>query len=68
MKLTVQDIAAMTDLSAVQAQSDEEEVRHLAAAAARLGCIAVFTLPGFTATIRGLLAGAPNSDSGGGGA
>jgi deoxyribose-phosphate aldolase len=65
MRLTVQDIAAMTDLSAVQAQCDEEEVRNLAAAAARLGCIAVFTLPGFTATIRDLLAGAPHIKIGG---
>jgi deoxyribose-phosphate aldolase len=55
----------MIDLSAVRAECDEAEVRNLAAAATRFGCIAVFTLPGFTATIRGLLASAPKVRIGG---
>ena len=65
MRLTVRDIAAMIDLSSVRAECDQEEIRNLVAAATRLGCIAVFTLPSFTATIRGLLCGAPNIKIGG---
>ncbi|MCY2931703.1 MAG: deoxyribose-phosphate aldolase [Planctomycetota bacterium] len=59
MKLTVADLAAMTDLSSVRAECDEAEIRQLAAAAKRHNCIAVFTLPGFTPLIRELLADAP---------
>ena len=60
MRFTVQEIARMTDLSAVQAEGDEAEIRALADAARRYRCLCVSTLPWQTPLIKELLAGEPD--------
>ena len=57
MRFTVQEIAQMTDLSAVRAEGDETEIRALADAAKKYGCLCVSTLPWQTPLIKELLAG-----------
>ncbi len=59
MTLTIQEIAMMTDLSAVRADTDETEIMALAEAAKRYHCLCVTTLPTFTPLIKELLADAP---------
>lgn len=48
MELSIVELAQMMDLSAVQAQHTEEDVRQVAAIAIRYQCKAVFTLPSQT--------------------
>jgi len=56
MNLTTHDLARMMDISAVKAQTTETDVREMADAAKRFGCIACFTLPCFTPLAAELLA------------
>jgi deoxyribose-phosphate aldolase len=58
--LSIQEVARMTDLSAVRPDTDEAEVRALAEAAKQYRCICVTTLPTYTPLIRELLADAPD--------
>lgn len=59
MKLAVQQLARMMDLSAVRADVDLEEVRLLADACRRFGCVCAFVLPCYLPDLKRLLAGAP---------
>ena len=59
MKFTVQELARMTDLTAVRADSDEAEVRALAETAKKYQPICVCTLPGHTPLLQALLADEP---------
>ena len=59
MKLTVQQLARMVDLSAVRTDVDLTEVRQLAEAARRFRCICVFVLPCYVAELKPLLADTP---------
>ena len=59
MKFAVQEIAGMTDLSAVRADGDEIEIRALADAARKYRCLCVSTLPWQTPLIKDLLADEP---------
>lgn len=63
--LTVDAVARMVDLSAVRAETDEEEVRLAAALARRRNCACLFTLPAMTPLARDLLADAPGVHVGG---
>jgi deoxyribose-phosphate aldolase len=58
-------ISAMMDLSAVQAQNTEDDVRAVVELAKEYRCIAVFTLPGLTALAAGLLKDHPGINLGG---
>ncbi len=58
--LSLSEIAAMIDLSAVRADSCKDDVIQVAVAAKTYGCVAAFVLPGFTPLLRDLL----NDDSG----
>ncbi len=58
-------IAGMMDLSAVQAQNTEDDVRALVALAKEYRCIAVFTLPGLTGLAAHLLGDEPGIRLGG---
>ena len=60
MRLTIEEIAGMTDLSAVRADTDEAEVRALADAAKRYRCFCATTLPAFTPLLKEMLADAPD--------
>lgn len=60
MKFTVQEIARMTDLTAVRPDSDEAEVRALAEAAKKYQCICACALPSHTPLLRDLLADEPD--------
>ena len=55
MELNIVDLAQMMDLSVVQAQHTEEEVRQVAELAIRYQCKAVFTLPCQTRLLSQLL-------------
>ena len=57
--LSIQEVAKMTDLSAVRPDTDEAEIRALAEAARRYGCLCVTTLPSYTPLLKDLLAGTP---------
>lgn len=57
MKLTVDRLARMLDLSAVRAEVDVEEVRELAEAARRFRCACAFVLPCYLPELVSLLAG-----------
>lgn len=59
------DIARMVDISAVRAESTEDDVRELAEKAIRYRFIAVETLPSMTPLIKSLLAGYPEIRIGG---
>lgn len=48
MKLSAEQLAAMLDVSAVQAQSSLEDVKETAAVAKKHNCICAFSLPSFT--------------------
>lgn len=61
MKLDIQEIARMTDLSAVRPDTDEAEVKALAEAAKKYRCMCVTTLPSYTPLIKELLADAPDT-------
>ena len=65
MKLTCNDIARMTDLSAVRADDTEQRVRDLAAAAKRRNCIIATTLSSQVELIVALLSDAPHTGVGG---
>jgi len=60
MSFTVQELARMTDLTAVRAEDDESVVRALADAAREYRPICVCVLPGHTPLLRDLLAGEPD--------
>ncbi|GAB4534358.1 MAG: deoxyribose-phosphate aldolase [Anaerolineae bacterium] len=60
MNFTIQDLARITDLTAVRADTDEAEVRALAQAARTYRTLCVCTLPGFTPLLRDLLADEPD--------
>ncbi len=55
--MTVAQIARMLDLSAVQAQHNEDDIRALAACARKYRCVAAFALPSLTPLLAELLAG-----------
>ena len=65
LKLTIRQIARMTDLSAVKAETTEQDIHDLADAARKHQCICVFTMPCYTSLIAELLAGEPNVGIGG---
>ena len=55
MELTVNDIARMLDISAVQPDSSESDVREMAALACKYNCIACFAMPAYTPLLVELL-------------
>lgn len=59
MSFTIQDLANMTDLTAVRAEDDESVVHALAETARRYQTLCACTLPGHTPLLRDLLAGEP---------
>jgi deoxyribose-phosphate aldolase len=65
MKLTIRQICRMIDLSAVQAEHTEADVRSLAEHAKKYQVVAVFTLPSFTPLIADLVADEPEIAVGG---
>jgi deoxyribose-phosphate aldolase len=65
MKLTVKQLAQMMDLSAVRTDVDLDEVRGLAEACKRYGCICAFVMPCYMAQLKELLADAPQVGLGG---
>ena len=65
MRLTVQQLARMMDLSAVRAEVDLPEVRLLAEAARRYNCVCAFVLPCYFSELKALLADAPGVGVGG---
>jgi deoxyribose-phosphate aldolase len=60
MKLSIQDFAGMTDLSAVRPDTEEIEIKALAEVARKYRCICVTTLPSYTPLIKELLADEPD--------
>lgn len=65
MKLTVEQLARMLDLSAVRADVDLAEVHRLAEAARQYHCVAAFVLPCHLPALKALLADAPDVGVGG---
>jgi len=65
MRLTVQQLARMMDLSAVRAEVDLPEVRRLAEAARKYNCVCAFVLPCYFSELKALLADAPGVGQGG---
>jgi deoxyribose-phosphate aldolase len=65
MKLTVENLARMLDLSAVRAEADADEVKRLAQAAKKYRCVCAFALPAFVPELRAMLADAPDVGVGG---
>ena len=65
MALTPRQVARMIDLSCVQADSTEPEMRAAAALAKRHTCAAVFALPAHTPLVVELLADRPDVIAGG---
>ncbi|HEY60777.1 MAG TPA: deoxyribose-phosphate aldolase [Anaerolineae bacterium] len=55
MKLTLLDIAKMIDLSAVQAENDEEHIKTMVYCAKKYHCIAVYALPGWIPILKQFL-------------
>jgi deoxyribose-phosphate aldolase len=55
MELTVNYIARMLDLSAVQPDSSESDIRKMAALACKYNCIACFAMPAYTPLLVELL-------------
>lgn len=55
MKLTKKDIAKMMDISAVQADSTQDDIKEMIACAIKYECIAIFTLPNQASFTRALL-------------
>ncbi|MGL6195689.1 MAG: deoxyribose-phosphate aldolase [Thermoguttaceae bacterium] len=62
------NIAQMIDVSAVRADSSEESVKKTFEIAVQYGCVAVFTLPGFTPLMRNLIDNLMASDAANGNA
>jgi deoxyribose-phosphate aldolase len=60
MKLTVERLARMMDLSAVRAEVDADEVRQLAETARRWHCVCAFVLPCYLPELKAHLAGTPD--------
>jgi deoxyribose-phosphate aldolase len=65
MKLTVEKLARMMDLSAVRAEVDCGEVRRLAETAIQYRCVCAFVLPCYLPELKALLAGVPEVGLGG---
>ncbi len=65
MNLTPHKLARMLDLSAVRAEVEADEVRRLAEAARRFGCVCAFVLPCYLPELKALLAGDPRVGLGG---
>ena len=65
MKLTVDRLARMMDLSAVRAEVDLAEVARLAEMAKRYRCVCVFVLPSYLPRLASLLADTPEVGIGG---
>ena len=65
MRLTVDKLARMIDLSAVRTDVDAAEVRQLAAAARKYGCVCAFALPCYLPELKELLADCPAVGVGG---
>jgi deoxyribose-phosphate aldolase len=65
MKLTVEKLARMMDLSAVRAEVDLDEVRRLAETAIKYRCVCAFVLPCYLPELKALLAGVPEVGLGG---
>jgi deoxyribose-phosphate aldolase len=65
MKLTVEQLARMLDLSAVRTEVDFAEVRRLAEVARQYHCVCAFVLPCYFPELKALLAGAPDVGAGG---
>jgi deoxyribose-phosphate aldolase len=65
MKLTVEKLARMMDLSAVRAEVDADEVRRLAETARRYNCVCAFVLPCYFTELKTLLADTPSVGVGG---
>lgn len=65
MKLTANDIARLTDISAVRTHYGEAEIRDMVEQARRYGFYAVHVLPCWMSFLRGLLAGSPEILAGG---
>ena len=55
MRLTSYDISRMIDISAVQADSTQKDIKAMIACAKKYDCIAVFTLPSQASFAKGLL-------------
>jgi deoxyribose-phosphate aldolase len=65
MKLTVERLARMMDLSAVRAEVEAAEVCQLAEAAQRYRCVCAFVLPCYLPELKALLAATPEVGVGG---
>jgi deoxyribose-phosphate aldolase len=65
VKLTANDIARLTDISAVRTHYGEAEIRDMVEQARRYGFYAVHVLPCWMSFLRGLLAGSPEILAGG---
>jgi len=65
MKLTVNDLARMMDLSAVRTDVDRDEIGRLAETAKRYRCICAFVMPCYVRYLRALLDDAPEVGVGG---
>lgn len=60
MKLTVEKLARMMDLSAVRTEVDEDEVHRLAQTAQKYNCVCTFVLPSHLPLLKTLLADSPS--------
>jgi deoxyribose-phosphate aldolase len=65
MRLTVQQLARLLDLSAVRTEVDLAEVRQLAATARQYRCVCAFVLPCYLPELKALLADTPEVGVGG---
>jgi deoxyribose-phosphate aldolase len=65
MELTLKDIARMLDISAVQADSTESDVRNMATLARKYDCAACFAMPAYTGFLVELLSDSPQIGVGG---
>lgn len=65
MKLTSYDISRMIDISAVQADSTQDDIKAMIACAKKYDCIAVFTLPSQASFAGELLQNCPKTNLGG---
>jgi deoxyribose-phosphate aldolase len=65
MKLTVERLARMMDLSAVRAEVEAAEIRQLAEVAQRWRCVCTFVLPCYFTELKALLAATPEVGVGG---
>ena len=65
MKLDAKQLARMMDLSAVRTDVPIDEIRRLAEACRRYGCICAFVMPCYMAELKEALADAPETGLGG---